>query len=106
MSPSYGATDIRMQQVYGRDQTSVSNNGTSNDYAMRLNARMDYGLSVSGIRGMLIPYSEATLGGQSKDYELGINWKRHSAFNINLSVERETRDTSKHRILLESKVQF
>ncbi len=105
VNPSYGATDIRMQQVYGRDQTSVSNNGTSNDYAMRLNARMDYGLSVSGIRGMLIPYSKATLGGQSKDYELGINWKRHSAFNINLSVERETRGTS-NRILLESKVQF
>ena len=106
LSPSYGATDISMQQVYGRDQTSVSNNGTSNDYAVRLNARMDYGLSVSGIRGMLIPYSEATLGGQSKHYELGINWKRHSAFNINLSVERETRDTSKQRILLEGKVQF
>ena len=106
VNPSYGATDISMQQVYGRDQTSVSNNGTSNDYAMRLNARMDYGLSVSGIRGMLVPYSEATLGEQSRDYELGINWKRHSAFNINLSVERETRDTSKHGILLESKVQF
>ena len=106
VNPSYGATDISMQQVYGRDQTSVSNNGTNDDYAMRLNARMDYGLSARGIRGMLIPYSEATLGGQSKLYELGINWKRHSGFNINLSAARETSDISKRRILLESKIQF
>ena len=100
LSPSYGATGNRANQVWER-KLADGNNSNSNNNA-RLDVNMGYGLFTSG--GLLTPYSELRMGKNNR-YRLGLHWKPNSPFNLHLYGERKTSNDS-DRILLESTIRF
>ena len=100
LSPSYGATGNRANQVWER-KLADGNKSNSNNNA-RLDVNMGYGLFTSG--GLLTPYSELRMGKNNR-YRLGLHWKPNSPFNLHLYGERKTSNDS-DRILLESTIRF
>ena len=100
LSPSYGATGNRANQVWERKL--ADGNKSNGDYQAQLDVNMGYGLFTSG--GLLTPYSELRMGKNNR-YRLGLRWKPNSPFNLHLYGERKTSNDS-DRILLETNIRF
>ncbi len=100
LSPSYGATGNRANQVWERKL--ADGNKSNGDYQAQLDVNMGYGLFTSG--GLLTPYSELRMGKNNR-YRLGLRWKPNSPFSLHLYGERKTSSDS-DRILLESHIRF
>lgn len=102
LSPSYGMgsdTGGSTRQVW-----QGVFEGNSADNSARLNMNIGYGLSARD--GLLIPYSEITLG-NARNYRLGLRWQ-HDSFDMQLSGEREesSSGTNNNSVLLETHIQF
>ena len=101
LSPSYGATGNRANQVWERKL--ADGNKSNGDYQAQLDVNMGYGLFTSG--GLLTPYSELRMGKNNR-YRLGLRWKPNSPFNLHLYGERKTSSGDSDRILLETNIRF
>ena len=101
LSPSYGATGNRANQVWERKL--ADGNKSNGDYQAQLDVNMGYGLFTSG--GLLTPYSELRMG-KNNHYRLGLRWKPNSPFNLHLYGERKTSSGASDRILLETNIRF
>ena len=101
LSPSYGATGNRANQVWERKL--ADGNKSNGDYQAQLDVNMGYRLFTSG--GLLTPYSELRMGKNNR-YRLGLRWKPNSPFNLHLYGERKTSSGDSDRILLETNIRF
>ncbi len=56
----------------------------------------------------LTPYSEMTVGGDSRSYRVGMNWGIDSAVNLKLTGERFEEDNAgvEHALLLKGELRF
>ena len=107
LRPAYGDTDTAsgLQNIWQED--GFKQNQAERDYAMSMDARVGYGLSLRAGQGRLTPYSEMTLGDTSS-YRLGMSWDVGSMFDLNLVGEqREPADTdAEHAIILKGEMRF
>ena len=97
--PAYGDNGSRFAQLWrhGLDDDAAN----TADYAMRLNARLGYGLS---LREMLVtPYSEMSLG-NIDTYSLGVNWDGGNRVDVDLVGER--REDAENSVLLKGNLSF
>ena len=109
LSPGYGNTNSGTEKIWKdglRDEISGDQ-----DYSLRLDTRIGYGLTAPGVRGLLTPYSEMTFGGSDRSYRLGIRWELDSLFDLNLTGERiesnsSTADRAIDRAMLKGNIRF
>ncbi len=109
LSPGYGNTNSGTEKIWKdglRDEISGDQN-----YSLRLDTRIGYGLTAPGVRGLLTPYSEMTFGGSDRSYRLGIRWELDSLFDLNLTGERiesnsSTADRAIDRAMLKGNIRF
>ncbi len=106
LSPGYGDTGSGTQKVWQQglgDEVSGDQG-----YGARLDARLGYGLTAPGGRGLLTPYSEMTLGGSSRSYRLGMRWELDALFDLNLTGERRESNSNVtgHAIMLKGDIRF
>ena len=109
LSPGYGNTNSGTEKIWKdglRDEISGDQ-----DYSLRLDTRIGYGLTAPGVRGLLTPYSEMTFGGSDRSYRLGIRWELDSLLDLNLTGERiesnsSTADRAIDRAMLKGNIRF
>ena len=112
VSPGYGDSSSGIQQLWQQGLPVGTNDATTDatdDYAMRLDARVGYGFgfALSGRDGVLTPYSEMTQG-TTDSYRMGLNWKTGTRFDLTLLGERSepSSDPAEHAVLLKGEVRF
>ncbi len=105
LSPIYGnsLSTSSADTLWQQPPTDNSNGNSHTDYSAQIEARVGYGLSVPGGRGLLTPYTEITLGNTTDRYCLGLRWKHHSRLEMNLFGEEQA---DKYTVLLESRLHF
>ena len=105
LSPGYGNTNSGTEKIWKdglRDEISGDQ-----DYSLRLDTRIGYGLTAPGVRGLLTPYSEMTFGGSDRSYRLGIRWEPDSLFDLNLTGEHiESNSSTADRAMLKGNIRF
>ena len=104
LSPIYGQADSGVETLW-RD--GLLANTTTDDYKMRINTRLGYGITLRRHDSVLTPYSEANIG-VSNRYRIGVNWiptitTTGSAFDLDLMGEQSE---SENRYLLKGTVGF
>ncbi|MGR3985303.1 MAG: autotransporter outer membrane beta-barrel domain-containing protein, partial [Gammaproteobacteria bacterium] len=103
LQPSGGrGLSLRMRPLYGDAQSSVRRvwerdfgeqpGGAEPDYAASMRGEIGYAFSAPGGRGLLTPYTEATLGGAAANHRLGLRWQPHSRFDVD--AHGENRDAA------------
>ena len=115
LSPGYGLGVDPTQSVLGQEpmvwELDYQSDEATDDYAMRLDAKLGYGLS-SGIwehSSVLTPYGELTLGDSSETYRLGLRWQRSRWLDIRLVDTRsyfKGSEPAKHSLLLKVQITF
>ena len=109
LSPGYGDSTSGVQQLWrhglAADAAATDETDETDDYAMKLDARMGYGVATG--EGILTPYSEITHG-TTDSYRVGVNWKSGKRFDLTLLSERRepTTDAAEHAVLLKGEVRF
>ncbi len=101
LSPSYGHSGTSDASAMWQQNLSASTN--DDDYHVRMDADISYGLLAPGGRGLLTPYSAITLGNSSDRYRLGLRWKRNARLEMNLFGEEQA---DNHKVLLEGRLRF
>ncbi len=106
LSPGYGDTGSGTQKVWQQGLGDEVSGDQS--YGARLDARLGYGLTAPGGRGLLTPYSEMTLGDSSRSYRLGMRWELDALFDLNLTGERRESNSNvtDHAIMLKGDIRF
>ena len=108
LSPSYGQADSGVEALWrdGLAANATNTTNTTDDYKMRINTRLGYGITLHRYDGLLTPYSESSIGGNNR-YRVGVNWKpamsTGNAFDLDLMGEQSDSDT---RYLLRGTVGF
>ena len=110
LSPGYGDSGSGIQELWrhglAADETSTA---TTDDYAMKLDARVGYGFgfTLNEHHGILTPYSELTYG-TTDSYRMGLNWAAGTRFDLTLLGERRepNTDPAEHAVLLKGEVRF
>ena len=115
LSPGYGLGVDPTQSVLGQEpmvwELDYQSDEATDDYAMRLDAKLGYGLS-SGIwehSSVLTPYGELTLGDSSETYRLGLRWQWSRWLDIRLVDTRsyfKGSEPAKHSLLLKVQIIF
>ena len=110
LSPGYGDSTSGIQQLWrhglAADDATAGTDETD-DYALKLDARMGYGVAMCTGEGVLTPYGEITHG-TTDSYRVGVNWKSGKRFDLTLLSERRepTTDAAEHAVLLKGEVRF
>ena len=111
LSPGYGNSGSGVQELWRQGLAADENNATDEtaDYAMKLDARIGYGLgfALNEHHGILTPYGEMTHG-TTDSYRVGVNWKAGKRFDLTLFSERRenTANPPEHAVLLKGEVRF
>ena len=109
VSPGYGESGSGIQELWRKGLVDDDLTDSTDDYAMRLDARIGYGFgfALSGRDGVLTPYSEMTQG-TTDSYRMGLNWKTGTRFDLTLLGERSepATDPVEHAVLLKGEVRF
>ena len=109
VSPGYGESGSGIQELWRKGLVDDDLTDSTDDYAMRLDARVGYGFgfALSGRDGVLTPYSEMTQG-TTDSYRMGLNWKTGTRFDLTLLGERSepATDPVEHAVLLKGEVRF
>ena len=104
LTPGYGVTTSGVERLWqqGLDDGLEAQGGTDgNNYTPNLDLRLDYGMDVSAMPGLVTPYSEFSFGATGDTYRLGLQWQRSKWFDLKLVAEREAGQiTADHRIYL------
>ena len=110
LTPSYGATASGVERLWqqGLDDGLEAQGGNDGyNYTPNLNLRLDYGMDVSGMPGLVTPYTEFSFGATGDTYRLGLQWQRSKWFDLKLVAEREAGQiTADHRIYIEGELVF
>ena len=110
LTPSYGATASGVERLWqqGLDDSLEAQGGNDGyNYTPNLNLRLDYGMDVSGMHGLVTPYTEFSFGATGDTYRLGLQWQRSKWFDLKLVAEREAGQiTADHRIYIEGELVF
>ena len=108
VSPGYGNSGSGVQELWRHGLADDATDETD-DYAMKLDARIGYGLgfALNQHHGILTPYSELTYG-NINSYRMGLNWAAGTRFDLTLLGERRenTGDPVEHAVLLKGEVRF
>ena len=111
LSPGYGNSGSGVQELWRQGLAADENNATdeTDGYAMKLDARIGYGLgfALNEHHGILTPYGEMTHG-TTDSYRVGVNWKAGKRFDLTLFSERRenTANPPEHAVLLKGEVRF
>ena len=107
LRPGYGNSASGIQELWRHGL--VDETATTDDYAMKLDARVGYGygFTLNQHHGVLTPYSEITYG-TTDSYRMGLNWATGTRFDLTLLGERRQPDTdpAEHTVLLKGEVRF
>ncbi len=106
-----------MQRMWqdGLRDADDDNAATAHDYAMRLDARLGYGMTgtkapswLGGQPTLLTPYTEMTLTDASNRYRLGLQWQLGKRLGLDLTGEHTETDSSTptDSILLKGELRF
>ena len=108
LMPAYGeATNSNLQQLWQQGLNPDDGDIGRQDYAPRLDLRLNYGMLAPGGRGLLTPYGEMTFGDSSNIYHLGLMWQSGTFSDVKLVAERrESLDATENSILLEGTISF
>ena len=87
LAPAYGNPASATDTLWRRGLPSDAADSADTDLAMRLNARLGYGLP----GGALTPYGEMTLGEGRRDYRLGLRWQWGAPPVVRLDLAGERR---------------
>ena len=108
VSPGYGDSGSGIQELW-RHGLTADDAATTDDYAMKLDARVGYGFGfiLNEHHGILTPYSELTYG-TTDSYRMGLNWAAGTRFDLTLLGERRepSTDPAEHAVLLKGEVRF
>ena len=108
LSPGYGNSGSGIQELW-RHGLTADDAASTDDYAMKLDARVGYGygFTLNQHHGVLTPYSEMTRG-TTDSYRMGLNWAAGTRFDLTLLGERRQPDTdpAEHTVLLKGEVRF
>ena len=108
VSPGYGNSGSGIQELW-RQGLADDDATTTDDYAMKLDARVGYGFgfTLNEHHGILTPYSELTYG-TTDSYRMGLNWAAGTRFDLTLLGERRepNTDPAEHAVLLKGEVRF
>ena len=109
LSPGYGDSGSGIQELWRHGLVDETSTATTDDYAMKLDARIGYGLgfTLNQHHGILTPYSELTYG-TTDSYRMGLNWAAGTRFDLTLLGERREPGTNpaEHAVLLKGEVRF
>ena len=111
LSPGYGDSGSGIQELWrqGLADDDATTTDSTDDYAMKLDARVGYGLgfTLNEHHGILTPYSELTYG-TTDSYRMGLNWAAGTRFDLTLLGERRepSTDPAEHAVLLKGEVRF
>ena len=109
VSPGYGDSGSGIQELWRQGLADDDAATTTDDYAMKLDARVGYGFgfTLNEHHGILTPYSEMTLGA-TDSYRMGLNWKTGTRFDLTLLGERRepSTDPVEHAVLLKGELRF
>ena len=111
VSPGYGNSGSGIQELWrqGLADDDATTTDSTDDYAMKLDARVGYGFgfTLNEHHGILTPYSELTYG-TTDSYRMGLNWAANTRFDLTLLGERRenTTDPAEHAVLLKGEVRF
>ena len=109
LSPGYGNSGSGVQELWRQGLTDDDRTDTTDDYAMRVDARVGYGFgfALNDRHGILTPYSEMTRG-TTDSYRMGLNWAAGTRFDLTLLGERSepATDPVGHAVLLKGEVRF
>ncbi len=102
--PGYGETASEVRRIWQEDTDRTT---AGRDYDAKVDTHLAYILPVSG-GGVLTPYSEMTVGGDSRSYRVGMDWGIDSAVNLKLTGERfeEGNAGVEHALLLKGELRF
>ncbi len=104
LTPGYGVTTSGVERLWqqGLDDGLGAQGGTDgNNYTPNLDLRLDYGMDVSAMPGLVTPYTEFSFGATGDTYRLGLQWQRSKWFDLKLVAERKAGQiTADHRIYL------
>ena len=110
LTPGYGVTASGVERLWqqGLDDGLEAQGGTDgNNYTPNLDLRLDYGMDVSAMPGLVTPYTEFSFGATGDTYRLGLQWQRSKWFDLKLVAEREAGQiTADHRIYIEGEIVF
>ena len=110
LTPGYGVTTSGVERLWqqGLDDGLEAQGGTDgNNYTPNLDLRLDYGMDVSAMPGLVTPYSEFSFGATGDTYRLGLQWQRSKWFDLKLVAERAAGQiTADHRIYIEGELVF
>ena len=110
LTPGYGVTASGVERLWqqGLDDGLGAQGGTDgNNYTPNLNLRLDYGMDVSAMPGLVTPYTEFSFGATGDTYRLGLQWQRSKWFDLKLVAERKAGQiTADHRIYIEGEIVF
>ncbi len=110
LTPGYGVTASGVERLWqqGLDDGLGAQGGTDgNNYTPNLDLRLDYGMDVSAMPGLVTPYSEFSFGATGDTYRLGLQWQRSKWFDLKLVAERKAGQiTADHRIYIEGEIVF
>ena len=109
LTPGYGVTASGVERLWqqGLDDGLEAQGGNDNNYTPNLDLRLDYGMDVPGMPGLVTPYTEFSFGATGDTYRLGLQWQRSKWFDLKLVTEREEGQiTVEHRIYLEGEIVF
>ena len=110
LTPGYGVTASGVERLWqqGLDDGLGAQGGTDgNNYTPNLDLRLDYGMDVSAMPGLVTPYTEFSFGATGDTYRLGLQWQRSKWFDLKLVAEREAGQiTADHRIYIEGEIVF
>ena len=107
LSPGYGDAQSGLNRLWENGLPDVQVADRADDYAMRLNARLDYGMLLRD-GGRFTPYSAMTVG-DGDLYSLGLKWQG-AHLGLDLIGEQRRTDTAENRpensVLLKGGVSF
>ncbi len=110
LTPGYGVTTSGVERLWqqGLDDGLEAQGGTDgNNYTPNLDLRLDYGMDVSAMPGLVTPYTEFSFGATGDTYRLGLQWQRSKWFDLKLVAERAAGQiTADHRIYIEGELAF
>ena len=110
LTPGYGVTASGVERLWqqGLDDGLEAQGGTDgNNYTPNLDLRLDYGMDVSAMPGLVTPYTEFSFGATGDTYRLGLQWQRSKWFDLKLVAERAAGQiTADHRIYIEGEIVF
>ena len=106
LAPSWGNASSGMDQIWSPQSTHELSSDEEFEARSRLDAQLGYGLRLSRIPGVVIPYAGMTLGdaGNGAAWRSGVRWNANT--NATVGVEAGSADDAGTTVGLRARVRF